>query len=116
MKDNGWVIANHSAAHYPVGKDSYFDHFFDEFNECEAVINDKLNMETQFWVLPFEKFAYKTKNMEDALHKPGLANRHLVLVGNEVNKQYDEKENLIYRICFPILSGKKFVKYLENIP
>jgi peptidoglycan/xylan/chitin deacetylase (PgdA/CDA1 family) len=116
LKGNGWLISNHSASHYPVGEDSCLERFFDEFNECEEVINNTLDMKTEFWVLPFDRPAHRSKNLKDIFNKTNKGERHLVLVGNEINKEYDEKEKFLYRIALPIVSGKEMIEHLEKIP
>lgn len=116
LKDNGWLISNHSASHYPVGEDSCFDSFFDEFNECEGIINNTLNMKTKFWVLPFDRPTSWSKNLKDVFNKANQGGRHLVLVGNEINKKYDGKERFLHRIGVPVIGGKEIIKRLKKIP
>ena len=44
LKNNNWIIANHSASHYPVSEDSYIDHFSDEYIKCDRFIEEYLEI------------------------------------------------------------------------
>ena len=115
LRDNGWLIANHSASHYPVGEDSCIGMFSDEYNECEKVLNNTLGVKTKFWVLPFDRPSYRSEKLKEVFGSNDKEGRGLVLVGEKINKEYNEKGKFLYRIHLPIIGGKEIIDYLGTI-
>src|SRR5258707_9609654 len=51
----GWAIANHSAAHYPIGE-RHVEHLLsDQFEECEKFIEGLIGQGSDYWVFPFSR-------------------------------------------------------------
>jgi len=111
LLNNGWVIANHTASHYPLDAETHFDRFKEQFFECENDLQQHLGIEPLFWVVPFGG-----KNVEKLLKIFRDINRkekHFVLVGNKVNTSCDEQDRLIYRISVPLCNGNRLVNFLR---
>ncbi len=115
LHQNGWEISNHSAAHYPVSEDSHIHYFADEFLECENAIGDHLDIESKFWVLPFDRKSVDEDTLLQVFQNADTADRHLVLLGDKANQDYCHGKKLIYRIGPPELRGEGLVKYLASI-
>jgi len=115
LQRNGWEIANHSSAHYPLSEASHIDHFAEEFHECEEVLEKYLGAKTNFWVLPFDRKSLEIDNLLTYFHQADDASRHLVLVGDKINTTYDPGKKIIYRIEVPYLDGGGLVKYLRSM-
>jgi len=113
LLDNGWLIANHSAAHYPLGENAHINRLQEQFLECEKDLNRLFKIETRFWVVPFG--AKKSGRLQEAFAKADDKDRRLVLVGNKVNRFCDKQNRLIYRIEVPICEGNKLITFLKNI-
>ena len=108
LKNNGWIIANHSASHYPIGENSYHKKFVDEFNECDQIIKELFKIDSMYWVLPFGR-QYKLSPKVYDYHEE--RNKYLVLVGNKLNKNINNM--CINRINIPThLNGNEFHRYL----
>jgi|HubBroStandDraft_1064217.scaffolds.fasta_scaffold17193_4 peptidoglycan/xylan/chitin deacetylase (PgdA/CDA1 family) len=52
---SGWVIANHSAAHYPIGEPHVADMTISQFEECDGLIESLTGRRSRFWVFPFDR-------------------------------------------------------------
>lgn len=109
LKDNGWEIANHSASHYPISEKSYIEHFVDEFMECEEFLNRDIDIQSRFWVLPFDRDSVETDTLLEYLD----SSRYLVKVGDRVNQKNGNR--VLYRIEPPYLNGIEIVRYLKNL-
>jgi peptidoglycan/xylan/chitin deacetylase (PgdA/CDA1 family) len=110
-KENKWIIANHSSAHYPIGEDSYIHELKNSFLECESAINDNLQIETDFWVIPFERKAKRSKILFDVF-KNINCNKTLVLGGDSANTEYT---GVLNRIGIPNTNGPGLIKRLSRI-
>jgi peptidoglycan/xylan/chitin deacetylase (PgdA/CDA1 family) len=115
LHDNGWLITNHSSAHYPVSEAVHIDHFAEEFQECEAALKTELGEGTDFWVLPFDRKSLEIEALLRHFRDADDAARHLVLVGGRVNKDYASQQQIIYRIDPPYLDGEGLVRYLGSL-
>jgi len=113
LLDNGWLIANHSASHYPLGEGAHINKLKEQFLECEEDLNQFFDIETRFWVVPFG--AKRSERLLEAFDEADDKNRCLVLVGNKVNKFCDRQNRLIYRISVPLCEGNKLIKFLRCI-
>ena len=110
---SGWEIANHSAAHYPVGEDAYIDHFAAQFNECERAMEQHLGMNSRFWVLPFDR--KRDDHLINTFTAANAAGRHLVLVGDRVNPPTPRPDHVLYRIYVPDVRGKDLVRKMAGL-
>lgn len=115
LKKKGWVIANHTAAHYPVGEDNLLKYFKGQFAECEARYNRLFKENSKFWVLPFDVIGrnlpfgqpeYYPKNIIKAFNKCG-GSRYLVFVGDRPNEKANINKKVIFRINAPAYSGRE---------
>jgi Polysaccharide deacetylase len=94
----GWIIANHSAAHYPIGEKHVTTDLLEQFFECEQFIKSLINEESDFWVFPFDR------NIEwsaiDAIRQ--RVGKHVVLMRDKVNVPSGQEDSgLLYRIHAP---------------
>src|SRR5262249_33530047 len=55
LQKRGWVVANHSAAHYPIGEPHVMDPVLSQFEECEKYLHTLTGRESIFWVFPFDR-------------------------------------------------------------
>jgi len=113
LHHHGWLIANHSASHYPLGEDDHINRLEEEFMECEKDLNRHFDIETRFWVVPFS--AKKSERLLNAFSQADQKSRDLVLVGDKVNKFCDRQDRLLYRINVPMCAGTPLIKFLEQI-
>ena len=109
LHNEGWEIANHSAAHYPISEKTFKQELNNQFVECELFIKKSLEKESNYWVLPFDRTNKTVVNHSDISD----SNKKLVFVSNKVN-QYGQKD-VLYRIGIPQVSGKELIKHLNRI-
>ena len=112
LLNNAWVIANHSASHYPITEDSGISMMQKEFNDCDVQIKKHLEVSTPYWVAPFDRPNKRAKNLFDHFANITDGTKYLVMVGNQPNFQIEK--NIIYRISLPKVSGLELVKYLKK--
>ena len=94
----GWILANHSAAHYPIGESGVEVSVLDQFLECEHFLVDLTGEESTFWVLPFDR-RVELSALEPA-RAPGK--RSIVLMRDKVNRSAGgQAPDLLYRIHSP---------------
>jgi len=115
LHENGWVISNHSSAHYPVSEASHIAHFAAEFQECEDALHDHIGSDTDFWVLPFDRKSLDNDTLLAHFEKADGGERHLVLVGDRINTNDSAKEKIIYRIEPPYLKSTELIRYLDTL-
>ena len=96
----GWVIANHSAAHYPIGEAHVLDIMIEQFRECEAFLRDLMGQGSDFWVFPFDRNV-DTRAID--MLQDVCGDRSLVLVRNRVNF-VPTPVNTLFRIEAPVSS------------
>lgn len=115
LSQAGWLITNHTAAHYPVSEDAYADHFFEQFVECEHYLSSLFPFTTpEFWVLPFESIGYRIQAMLTT-PPPELQKRILVLVGDRMNYSSQPLQHVLFRINAPPCSGKELLVILHDL-
>jgi peptidoglycan/xylan/chitin deacetylase (PgdA/CDA1 family) len=109
----GWVIANHSAAHYPIGEKHVNHILVDQFEECEAFIRNVFGMASEYWVFPFGRNIERAAIDAVRAYDTKLT---AVLVDNRVNcnSNYALTNRVLYRITPPVNSRKRFVHALFN--
>lgn len=112
LRAEGWLLANHTAAHHPVGEDGLIDRFEEQFSECESLFEDLFQTRSGFWVLPFDRrrSARLFERFEEC-----AGPRRLVLVGNRANDPQSLARRRIHRITAPICPGEKLVSYLRRL-
>ena len=98
LHKRGWLIANHSAAHYPIGDAVLDGTVNDGFEECDRFIRGITGTESNDWVSPFGH------NLPPAIAAGQTHGREktLVLVGDRVNMTHAfQRSRLLYRIAAP---------------
>jgi peptidoglycan/xylan/chitin deacetylase (PgdA/CDA1 family) len=113
LRDAGWVVANHSAAHHPVGEEGRGEDFGRQFTECETVLQELLGAPTRYWVVPFDRGLQRSSSILDDFRRSG-GERHLVLVGSRVNRQQNLQEQIVYRIQAPVADGDALLALLRR--
>ena len=111
MLGKNWIIANHTAAHYPVGQEHSLHELVPQFGECEERLASIINHPTQYWVLPFD-----VDTSSRVLEEAGVArgNRYMVYCGNRKNTpEICNSEKILYRIYAPI--GERGGKLIERL-
>jgi len=98
LHKSGWLIANHSAAHYPIGDAVLDGTVNDGFEECDRFVRGITGTESSDWVSPFGC------NLEPAIAAGQTHGRErtVVLVGDRVNMtRAFRRSRLLYRIAAP---------------
>jgi peptidoglycan/xylan/chitin deacetylase (PgdA/CDA1 family) len=114
LRRRGWTMANHSAAHYPVGEDAYLSGFASQFGECEQGFQRLFGEDSRFWVLPFDRGHRRAVELASHI-KQQAEGRYFGLVGQNVNTSRTIHEKILHRIAVPQCSGRELVKYLNRI-
>ena len=114
LREDGWIIANHSAAHYPVGERAASSMFADQFGECEAAFERWFGQPSTFWVLPFDRDPQSRGEVEEMFERCGDG-RYLVLVGNIGNRPEDAARRILQRVDVPLVNGEGLIRHLERI-
>lgn len=117
LHDSGWLITNHTAAHFPVSEDSFISEFHNQFMECDEVLNTQLNINSDYWVLPFDRKTHRSSqllNTFEESRKRTQRNLKLVLVGNQINTQA-ETNHTIHRIAVPLVRGNALITHLSKL-
>src|SRR3990167_5164550 len=63
LRDAGWLIANHTASHYPVDEASALGFFQRQFEVAEESLQSELGEPSQCWVLPFDDPGQKSEHL-----------------------------------------------------
>lgn len=112
LKQKGWVMANHSASHFPVSEKKSLPLFLSEFETCERDLEAMLGRGSQFWVLPFDR------KPDPELHtifenSPYASSHVLVHVGNAIN-QNGADPRYLYRLFVPDVRGRELIHHLRR--
>lgn len=84
LHEEGWLLANHSAAHYPLLEPSSI-HFLEEhFMECERFLQGITGARCEFWVAPFDREAKRAPDFLSQFEAVSEG-RRLVMVGHLAN-------------------------------
>jgi peptidoglycan/xylan/chitin deacetylase (PgdA/CDA1 family) len=114
LRKDGWIIANHSAAHYPVGERAASSMFADQFDECESAFERWFGEPSKFWVLPFDRDPQLRGDVTKMLERCGEG-RYLVLVGNKGNQARDVARGTLHRVNVPLVDGEGLIRHLDGI-
>ena len=96
LHKRGWVIANHSAAHYPISEKHVQDMLMDQFEECERFIQSLIGTESNYWVTPFAQNIEPSASSASQKHRD---EKNIVLVADRVNVCTSfESTRTLYRI------------------
>src|SRR5262249_18065986 len=94
----GWIIANHSAAHYPIGEKHVQNVMMDQFEECDRWIKELIGHESEYWVFPFDRNIDSTSI--DAIRKK--TEKHIVQVREKLNSYHSfNSTRILFRINAP---------------
>ena len=115
LQQESWEISNHTTSHYPVAEESHIAHFKEDFTVCEEALKKYLNLETKFWVIPFDRQATRSARLEEVFYKSDDKNRYLALVGDKSNQVHDPSHRILHRIEPPYVDGKGLVRYLKTL-
>lgn len=112
LKESGWVLANHTASHFPVSEKKSLPLFISEFEKCEQELKSMIGVGSEFWVLPFDR--KPDPGLHNLFESSGYANTHtLVHVGNKINHSGADSKYL-YRLFVPDVRGNELVHYLKR--
>jgi hypothetical protein len=95
---HGWIIANHSAAHYPIGEKHVHHMLMDQFGECASWIQDVTGSDSDYWVFPFDR---NTDPAGIATIRNSYPEKIIVRVGDVVNLPVSSGKRILYRINAP---------------
>ena len=111
LRERGWMLANHTASHYPICEG--LSNPVDAFMECEDWFKEKLSQETNFWVIPFE---HSGKEDEENIAKVKAAakERYIVRVGNRTTSAKDLEEGNIFRFAPSLCRGNELLSFLKR--
>ena len=112
LYNNNWVIANHSASHYPITEETAIHLMKEEFDKCEKEIEKNFKYSSPFLVAPFDRVNYRSFKLFKEFNDINDGSKYLVLVGNKIN--YKMTNNIIYRFGVPNINGKSLIKYLKK--
>lgn len=107
----GWALANHSAAHYPIGEEHIGISRVEQFLECEQFLVGITGAETAYWVPPFDQ------NVEFSVLAPArtAGKRPLVIMRDKVNRPGTGQDpDLLYRIHSPYNDRHGLLSALEQ--
>ena len=105
-----WIVANHTARHWPVGVEGALKFMKPEFWECEESLRKELGIRSEYWVLPFD-IGTGVRALEEV--EEDLEGRKFVIVGNRMNSLTRESDSRrLYRFNVPIVRGPELIRYL----
>lgn len=108
LKNQGWLIANHTAAHYPILDEA---RAAESFTECEEFLQDLECEGRRYWVVPFG-WGYKDGVME-AITKE--TDRVIVWVEDKRTTSQDLNERQINRIAIGPTPAETLRKHLYRL-
>ena len=113
---DGWDLANHTAAHYPVGEPSFIHQMEGQFVECEEEYRKLFGSESTFWVLPFDRPHNCSVDRALSVFSGCGGDRYLVFVRNRANLADNLLRKTIYRFDVPLVEGKDVGAFLRRGP
>jgi peptidoglycan/xylan/chitin deacetylase (PgdA/CDA1 family) len=102
LQDRGWTVANHSAAHYPIGEPHVMDIVLEQFDECESYLQTLTGRASDFWVFPFD---IKLTGEAVDLVRRERSDKAVVLVRNRPNTAGDPC--ILTRIQAPVSDRRR---------
>jgi Polysaccharide deacetylase len=100
----GWIVANHSAAHYPIGEKHLHHMLMDQFGECARWIQDVTGSDSDYWVFPFDR---NTDPAAITVIQNSYPEKIIVHVGDVVNLPLSSGKRILYRINAPANDGEQ---------
>lgn len=80
LHKKGWLICNHTSAHYPIPIGENWSFMEEQFQECETALKEYLG-KYSFWVLPFD-YGELRKRFSETIPLNSYDNRVIVRVRN----------------------------------
>lgn len=114
LRQAGWIVANHSAAHYPVAERAASSLFAQQFGECEAAYDKWFGQPSTFWVLPFDRQPQLEGEVTQTFERCGDG-RCLVRVGNRGNRSEDAARRILHRVDVPLVDGQGLIRHLHRL-
>jgi peptidoglycan/xylan/chitin deacetylase (PgdA/CDA1 family) len=106
---DGWVLANHSASHYPIKLRNDRAGSVGDFKECDEFIEDRFGVRSKFWVVPFGEIDLQDLNAIREI----APDKMVVMVGDRINTPFTlALDGVIYRINVPVSSKHKLINIL----
>jgi len=101
LRDAGWIVANHSANHFPLLEVAGLSQLDAEHTQCEDRLVAELGTESTMWVAPFDRPAQRAPQAIEQM-LASASGRHCVVVGDRVTQTADLDTHLIHRINAPV--------------
>ena len=100
LHENGWLLANHSARHYPVSENSAIELFDREFLDCQEWMTALLSQPPMYWVFPFDRVRHRATELSAVRRM--YPDQTFVFVGDRPNKpEGNDEPKELYRINAP---------------
>ena len=104
LTQEGWLIANHTAAHYPVTLREGQPYLLEQFLESESFVRS-IQPDSSFWVLPFEK---DSSVESDRFYGKIDTSATIVRVCNRINTvESFARTGMLYRIAADWMAKSK---------
>lgn len=111
LQARGWLLANHSAAHYPLNAKQSCDVMLEAFKECDLFMKGVFGEESEYWVVPFG--TGMNRQCLDLI-KGMSPRKEVALVGNRVNTPRTAADGVIYRINAPVSNKRQIIDVLRS--
>jgi len=101
LLERGWVLGNHTAAHYPVMEREDPDSIRRAYGECESWLGE-LGVKQRLWVVPFDPGHWKTDRLGQWL-RPVAGNADIIRLQWRTNtlKTYQERHEVFRYMVWP---------------
>lgn len=114
LREIGWDISNHTCGHLPLQNVSPFtiEH---QFKRCDELLNEYLNLNTTFWVLPFGQPFYDVVEHQKLFESIAPKDKVMVYNNNTLNKHSGLHKRSLYRISPRLTCSKQLIKQLRQL-
>lgn len=114
LKKAGWLITNHSAAHYPIGEERNINLFKNQYKESEEDLKELMEKGSDYLSLPFDR-SITLRSPKIYQYFPELGNnKHIVFGGRRVNTPQNTPSKIIYRVAAQQVPGKDLIKFIKQ--
>jgi len=113
LKEAGWLVTNHTSAHYPVGEDSFIHKLEEQFAECADELGDLLAGSPEYWVLPCDRPMRRSGTLLERFGQTA-GDRYLVLVRNRITETTDLDRRLLFRVRAPACRGDELLRFIRR--
>ena len=115
LRDQGWELSNHTAAHYPVSGETGFQSFEQQFGECERELNQAFDLTSKYWVLPFASPFDEPGKTQQRFEAVESDERVMVYVGSKINVNPELHQRRLSRILLPVAGTRALLKTLGGL-